>query len=82
MLSDLENIDIMLGSNLLESEDNEFGNSTRRLERPSYDTLVDHNTSSHYNSGENKIRRFPGKDQNSGEIDSGSETNRLSRELT
>ena len=43
MLSDLENMDILLGSNLFEREDSEFGNSARRPESPSYDSLVDHN---------------------------------------
>ena len=46
-------------------------NLERRLESPWYDTLVDHNTNSHSNSGENEIRRFAENSQNSGEIDFG-----------
>ena len=53
MLSDLENMDIPLGSNHFQRDDSEFGNSARRPESPGYDTLVDHNTNSHSNSGEN-----------------------------
>ena len=55
MQSDLENIDIMLVSHLLEKQYSEFGNSVRRLESPSYDALVDHNSNSHSNSEENEI---------------------------
>ena len=80
MLSDLENMDIMLGSNHFERKDSEFGNSARRLECPNYDALIDNNTNSHTNFGENAIRRFAGKVQDSGEIDSSSEINRLSGE--
>ena len=80
MLPDVENLDIMQGSNHSEREDSEFGNSASRPEIPSYVALVDHNTNSHSNSGENEIRRFLGNGQNSGEIDSSNEINRLSRE--
>ena len=43
--------------------------------------MVDHNTNSHSNFAENEIRRFAGNGQNSEEIDSGSDINRLSGEL-
>ena len=78
MLSDLENMDIMLGSNHFRREASEFGNSARRPESLSYDALVDHNTNSHSNVGENEIRRFAGNDHDSREVDSSSEINRLS----
>ena len=82
MLSDLEKMDIMLGSDHFEREDSELGNSARRPESPNYDALVDHNTSSHSNSGANEIRRFAGNGQSSGEIDSSSVIIMLSGELS
>ena len=81
MLSDLENIDIRLGRNHIQRQDNEFGNLARRPESPTYDVLVYHNNNSHSNSGENEIRRLTGNGHNSGEIDSSGEINRLSGEL-
>ena len=56
MLSDFENMDIMLGSNHFEREESEFGNTTRRPESPSYDAIVDHNTNSHSNSIQVKMK--------------------------
>ena len=41
----------MIGSHY-EREDIEYGNSVRRLESPSNDALVDHNSNTHSNSGE------------------------------
>ena len=82
MLSDLENMDMILGSNHYESEDSKFGNSTRRPESPRYDALLDHNSNFHFNSRENEIRCFAENGQISGEDDSGSELNRLSGELS
>ena len=82
MLSDLKNMDIMIGSNHFEGEDSEFGNTPRRPESLSYDALVDHNTNSFSNSGENKMRRFAGNGRNSREIDSSSEINKRSGEFT
>ena len=81
MLSDLENMDIMLGSNHFEREVSEFENSASRHESPTYDALLDHNTNWHSYSGANEIRRFAGNCQNSGKIDFSSEMNRLSGEL-
>ena len=72
----------MIRSTHFEREDNEFGKSARRPESPRYDALVDHNTNSHSNSGENEKRRLAGNDQISGQIDSSSEINRQSDELT
>ena len=66
MLSDLENIDIMLGSNHFERDDSDIGKSARRPESLSHDALEDHNTNSHSNSGENEIRRFTGNGHISG----------------
>ena len=81
MLSDLGKMDMMLGSDLFEREDSEFGYSARRPESPIYDALVDHSTNSHSNSGANEIRRFAGNGQNSGAIDSSSVMYRLLGEL-
>ena len=81
MQPDLENTDIMLGSNHFEREDSEFGNPAIRPESPSYYALVDDITNSHSNSGENEIRRFAGNGQSSGNICSSSEMNRSSGEL-
>ena len=81
MLSDLENMVIMLGNSDFEREHSEFGNSPGRPECPSYHALVDHDTNSHSNSGENEIRRFAGNGHISWEIDSSSEINMLSGEL-
>ena len=81
MLSDFENLDIMLGGNNPETEGSEFSISVRRPESPSYNTLVNHDVISHSNSREEEIRGYAGNSRNSGEIDSSRETNRLSGEL-
>ena len=81
LLSDLENMDMILGSNHYETKDSNFGNSTRRPESPRYDALIDHNSYFHSNSRKNEIRGFAENGQNSGENDSSSELNRLSGEL-
>ena len=64
MLSDTENMKIMLGSNHFEREENEHGSSVRRPERPSYNALTNHDSNSHSNSRENEIRGFAGNGQN------------------
>ena len=81
MLSDTENLDIMLGRNNPENEVSDFGNSVRRPERSSYNTLVNHDANSHSNFREDEIRGYAGNDRNSGKVDSSSEINRLSGEL-
>ena len=68
MLSDIENMDKVLGSNHFEREDSEFVNLARRSENPSYDALVDHNTNSHSNARENEIRRFARNLHDSGKM--------------
>ena len=59
MLTDIETLDIMLGSNRLEREESEFGKSVCRPERPSYNALVSHDVNSHTNSREHEIRVVP-----------------------
>ena len=56
MLSNIENMDIMLGSNHFEKEESELSNSVRRPERPCYNALSNHDLNSQSNSRENEIR--------------------------
>ena len=79
MLSDIENLDILLGSIRLEREESEFSNSVRRPGSPSYNALVNHDVNSHSKSREDEIGGYAG--QNSREVDSSSEIHRLSGEL-
>ena len=50
MLSDIENLDILLGGNNPEREESEFSNCVIRLKNPSYNTLVNNDANSHSNS--------------------------------
>ena len=50
MLSDIENLHIMLGSNRVEREESEFSYSVRRPESHSNNTLVNHDANAHSNS--------------------------------
>ena len=47
-LSDIGNLDIMLGSNHLERQESELSNSVRRPQSPSYNTLVNYDANSFY----------------------------------
>ena len=58
MISDLENMVVMIGSGHYEREVSEFGNSVKRTESPSYKTLIDHNYNAHSNFIKNDIRGF------------------------
>ena len=78
---DIENMDIMLGTNHFQIEESELSNSVPRLESPRYNVLVNNESNSHYNSKENEIKGFAGHGDNSGGIESISEFNRLSVEL-
>ena len=78
MLSDLENMDLMLDRNIFERKNRKFGDWVRRHRSPSYDVLGALNINSHTNAGENEIRRFAGNGQNPGVIDFSSEINRFS----
>ena len=60
MLSDIGSLNIMLGSNCLKREESEFSNSVRRPESPSYNAMVNHDVSSHFNSREDEIRGYVG----------------------
>ena len=81
MLSDIETLDVMLGSNHLESEESEISGHGRRPESSSYDTLLNQNKNSHPHCHETEIRTYAQGGHNSREVDSGSELNRLSGEL-
>ena len=81
IISDIENLDIMLGSNHLERQERELSNSVCRPESPSYNALVNHDVNSHFNSREDEIRGYARIGQNSREVDSSSEIKRLSGEL-
>ena len=81
MLSDSENMDIMLGTNLFEREESELSNSIRRPGSPCYNALVNNDSNSHCNSRENEIRGFASHSHNSGGTESSGEFNRLTVEL-
>ena len=49
MLSDIENLDIMLGGKNREREESESSNFGRRPDSPCYNTSVNQNTNSHSN---------------------------------
>ena len=55
MLSNIGNLDLMLGGNHLERDKVEISNYGRRPESPSYDTLLNQNSNSHHNSHETEI---------------------------
>ena len=76
MLSDIENLDIMLGCNRLGREESEISSSVRTPEISCYNALVNHDVNSHSNSREEEIRGYAGNTQNSREADSSSEINR------
>ena len=82
MLSDMENMDIMLSRNHFEREDREFNNSDRRPESTSSNASKNYDSNSHSTSRENEFRGFAGNGQNSREADSNSEINRLSGDLS
>ena len=65
MLSDRENIDIMLDTNHFEREECELSNSVRKPEISSFNALVNNESNSHSNSRENEIRGFASHGHNS-----------------
>ena len=78
MLSDIENLDIMLGGNNLEREEGESSNSGRRPDSSCYVASMNQNTNSHSNSHEAEIRTYAQNVHSLRETDSSSEFNRLS----
>ena len=81
MLSDIENLDIMLGGNHLEREENEYDNSSRRSNSPNFNTHGIHEENHYPNSRENRSRFSAEYGQNSAGTDSSAEFNRLSGEM-
>ena len=81
MLSDIENLDIMLRENSLKREGSESSNLGRRPESPSYDTLMNQSVQSHSNSREAEIRSYARNGHSMREFDSNGEFNRFSGEL-
>ena len=81
MMSDVENLVIMLGSNLFERDESEFSNSTRRPESPSYNTLMNKESIFHSNYRENEIRDFVVNGHSSGGAKTSTEFKKISREL-
>ena len=81
MLSDIENLDIMLVGNNIEREESESSNLGRRLESPSYTALINQNVQLHSNSREAEIRSYAQNGHSVRESDSNSEFNRLSGKL-
>ena len=59
MLSDIEDLDKMLGSNRHEKEESEFCNSVRRTKSSNYNAMVNHDGNSHSNSREARLGVMP-----------------------
>ena len=76
MLTDLENLDIMLGGKNLDREEGVSSRLGRRPENPSLGHLLNHNGQSHSNSREAEIRSFARKSHSAREVESSSEFNR------
>ena len=80
ILSDIENMDILLGFNHFEREEGELiSNSVRRPESPGYNALVNRNQN-RIPTRENEIRGFASLGHNSGRTESSCDFNRLSME--
>ena len=80
MLSVIENIKT-LGTNHFEREERELSNSVRRPGIPSYNALVNNESSSYSNFRENEIKCFASHGHNSGGTEFSGEFNKLSVEL-
>ena len=81
MLSEIENLDIILGDNYLETGKSEFSDSIRRPDSPNYNALEGKEEDSYPNPGENRSSNSASYGHNSAGTDSSSEFNRLSGEL-
>ena len=74
MLSDLENLDILLGGNHLEREESEYSDSSRRQVSPSY-KVPESNGENHYpNSRENRSSKGADYGHTSAGTDSSAES--------
>ena len=81
MLSDIENLDIMLGGNHLERGESEFSDSIRRPNSPNCNALEDDEEDNYLNSRENRSSNSANYGLNSAGTDSSAEINRISGEL-
>ena len=81
MLSDIENLDIMLGNNHLKRGESEFSGSIRRPDSPNYNALEGNEEDRYPNPGENRLGNSANYGDNSAGTDSSAEFNRLSDEL-
>ena len=81
MLSDIGNLDVLLGGNHSGKDESEISNHGRRPESPRYDTMLNQNSNFHLNPHEAEIRTYAQNGQSSRDADSASEFNRLSREV-
>ena len=81
MLSDIENLDIMIGGNSLDREESLYRNLGKRPESSSYENLLNQNGQSHSNSREAEIRSCAQIGHSAREADVDSEFSRLSGEL-
>ena len=77
MLSDDENLDIMLGGNSLDREESISTNLGRRPESPCYGKLLNQNGQSHSNSREAETSSYARNGHSAREVDSSSQYNRL-----
>ena len=80
MVSDIENLDIMLGGNHLEREESKYDNSSRRSKSPNFNTHENNGENQYHNSRENRSSNSAEYGHNSAGTDSSAEFNRLSDE--
>ena len=81
MLSDIENLDIMLGGNHLEREESEYDVSSRRSNSPNFNAHESNEKNFHPNSRENRSSNSTECGPYSAGIHSSAEFNRLPGEL-
>ena len=81
MLSDVENLDIMLGGNPLERKESEYGNSSRRSMSLSLNTHENDEETHNLNYRENRSGNSAGNGHNYADTDSSAEFNKLLGEL-
>ena len=81
MISDIENIDILLGGNHFERGESEPSTSVRRPRSSSYNTLVNSGLNPNTNPREDEIRNYTEHGHDSGGTETSSEYKRLSGEL-
>ena len=81
MLTDIENLDFMVGGNHLEREESEYDNSSRISISPNLNTHENDEENHYPNSRENRSGNSAEYGHNSAGTDSSAEFNKLSGEL-